>query len=294
MNVLILGASGLVGGNALTYLSQVPGYSVRGTHFTFATNTTYFFNTADLDDLANTAVLADFTPDVVVHCGALTFVDYCESHPEESYSKTVDSTANALKLAKRYQAKLIYISTDYVFDGKQGPYLEEAPTNPVCVYGHHKLAAEQLVAASGLPYLILRITNVYGTELRGKNFVARLLQQMQQQERISLKLPFDQYATPINALDIARAIQYLLDHEKRGIYHLASTDYLNRYQLADRIVSKFRYNNTELLPITTASLAQPARRPLSAGLLAHKFLRDFPEFRFTTIDEFLTNCESPC
>lgn len=289
MNVLILGASGLVGGNALTYLSQLPGYAVRGTHFSYATDATYYFNTADLDDPANAAALADFAPDVVLHCGALTFVDYCESHPDESYQKTVDSTRNALALAARYGAKLVYISTDYVFDGQRGPYLEDAPTNPVCVYGRHKLEAEHLVQASGRPYLILRITNVYGTELRGKNFVARLVQQMRQQEPISLKLPADQYATPINAWDIARATGLLLDHRKTGIYHLASTDYLNRFQLADRIVSKFGYENAQLTPITTASLAQPAPRPLSAGLLAHKFLRDFPTFRFSSIDDFLTN-----
>jgi dTDP-4-dehydrorhamnose reductase len=289
MNVLILGASGLVGGNMLTFLGQQPGYAVRGTHFTYATAATHYFNTADLDDPANAAALADFAPDVVVHCGALTFVDYCESHPDESYQKTVDSTRHALALAGRYGAKMVYISTDYVFDGQQGPYQEDAPTNPVCVYGHHKLEAEQLVQASGLPHLILRITNVYGTEERGKNFVARLVQQIARHEPISLKLPFDQYATPINAWDIARATQQLLDGAKTGIYHLASTDYLNRFQLADRIVSKFGYANAELTPITTASLAQPAPRPLSAGLLAHRFLQDFPTFRFSTIDDFLTN-----
>lgn len=289
MNVLILGASGLVGGNALTYLGQSPDYAVRGTHFSYATDETYYFSTADLDDPGNAAVLADFAPNVVIHCGALTFVDYCETHPEESYQKTVESTRNALALAQRYQAKFVYISTDYVFDGQAGPYLEEAPTNPVCVYGHHKLAAEELVAASGLPYLILRITNVYGTELRGKNFVARLLQQMAAQEEIKLQLPADQYATPINALDIARATKELLDHAKTGIYHLGSTDYLNRYQLADRVLHKFGYPTAGLRSVTTASMAMVAPRPLNGGLLAHKFLHEFPAFRFTSIDDFLTN-----
>jgi dTDP-4-dehydrorhamnose reductase len=289
MNVLILGASGLVGGNALTYLGQAPEYAVRGTHFTYATDATYYFSTADLNDPGNASVLEGFAPDVVMHCGALTFVDYCEKNPEESHQKTVESTRNALALAEQYKAKFVYISTDYVFDGEAGPYLEYAPTNPVCVYGHHKLEAEKLVQNSGLPFLILRITNVYGAELRGKNFVARLVQQMGNQEEINLQLPADQYATPINAMDIARATKELLDHAKTGIYHLGSTDYLNRYQLADRILSKFGYEKAQLQPVTTASLATLAPRPLNGGLLAHKFLREFPTFRFTTIDDFLTN-----
>lgn len=287
MNVIILGASGLVGGNTLTYLAQSAGYAVRGTHFSFPTDSTHYYNTANPADPANAALLADFRPDVVMHCGALTFVDYCEDHPEESFEKTVDSTRNALALAGQYGAKFVYISTDYVFDGQHGPYTEEAPVNPVCVYGAHKLAAEQLVEQSGLPHLVLRITNVYGDEIRGKNFIARLLTQIKKGEEIKLTLPTDQYATPINALDVARATKQLLDHGRQGLYHLASTDYLNRLQLADRVVSNFGYAKASLTPTSTAALAQRAPRPLKAGLLAHKFLDEFPNFRFSNVNDFL-------
>ncbi|MDB5233179.1 MAG: dTDP-4-dehydrorhamnose reductase [Hymenobacter sp.] len=289
MNVLILGASGLVGGNILTYLSGFVDYAVRGTHFSFPTDATCFFNTADLSDLANADALHEFFPDVVVHCGALTFVDYCEQHPEVSFEKTVSSTRNALELARQHKAMFVYISTDYVFDGQRGPYMEKDAVNPICVYGAHKLQAEQLVQQSGLPYLILRITNVYGTEVRGKNFIARLLTQMQNSEQIRLSLPYDQYATPINALDVARALKLLLDQGRQGIYHLAGTDYLNRYQLADRVISNFAYDKASLTPVTTATLPQQAPRPLKAGLLAHKFLSEFPDFRFSNVDDFLKN-----
>ena len=287
MNVLIVGASGLVGGNCQAYLSQLADYAVLGTHLSYGTPTSVYFNSCDLADPNNTA-LADFAPDVIVHCGALTFVDYCESNPAESHLKTVTSTANLLALASQYQAKFVYLSTDYVFDGQQGPYTEAQPVNPICVYGAHKLAAEQLVVASGLPYLILRITNVYGDELRGKNFVARMLSQIAAQEAISLTLPTDQYATPINALDVAKALELLLTADKQGIYHLGSTDYMNRYQLADRVVRKFAYAAASLMQTTTKALAQPAPRPLNGGLLSHKFLSEFPDFRFSNIDDYLT------
>ncbi|GGF20567.1 SDR family oxidoreductase [Hymenobacter cavernae] len=287
MNVLIVGASGLVGGNCQQYLRQFEHYTVQGTHLSFSTEDSVYFNPCDLMDERNTA-LESFSPDVIVHCGALTFVDYCEDHIAESYQKTVTSTANLLTLARQHNAKFVYISTDYVFDGKSGPYSEEQTVNPICVYGAHKLEAENLVIASELPYLILRITNVYGDEARGKNFVARLLKQIESGEEIKLTLPYDQYATPINALDVAKALALLLENGKQGIYHLGSTDYVNRFQLADRVLHKFKYKQVQLSLTTTAALAQLAPRPLNGGLLAHKFLSEFPGFRFSNIDDYLS------
>jgi dTDP-4-dehydrorhamnose reductase len=287
MKILIVGASGLVGGNFQSYLSQFSEHTVLGTHLTFATAGSVYFNPCDTAD-PNNATLEEFAPDVVVHCAALTFVDYCEGHVEESYLKTVTSTANVLALASRHNAKFVYISTDYVFDGQHGPYTEEQTVAPICVYGAHKLAAEELVAASGLSHLILRITNVYGEEIRGKNFISRLLKQIKDNEPIALTLPSDQYATPINALDVAKAAKLLLDHDKQGVYHLGSTDYMNRFQLADRVVCKFAYPNAELTLTTTKALAQLAPRPLSGGLLAHKFLSEFSDFRFSNLDEYLS------
>ena len=286
MKVLIIGASGLVGGNCQAYFRQFEHYEVLGTHSTFATPDTVYFNLCDLKDPQN-AVPADFEPSVVVHCGALTFVDYCENHVEESHTRTVVSTANALALAARHCATFVYLSTDYVFDGQHGPYTEADSVNPICVYGTHKLEAEQLVLNSGLPHLILRITNVYGDEIRGKNFISRLLNQIRAGEQINLTLPSDQYATPINALDVAKALKQLLEAKKHGVYHLGSTDYVNRYQLADRVMRKFAYANAALTHTTTPTLAQLAPRPLNGGLLSHKFLSEFPEFHFSNIDDYL-------
>src|SRR5690606_32448593 len=138
-----------------------------------------------------------------------------------------------LLLARKMEARFVYLSTDYVFDGEKGFYTEEEPVNPLSVYAEHKLQAERLVQEyfDG-KWLILRITNVYGDEIRGKNFVARLVENMLKQEPMHLRLPVDQYATPANAYDVARAIFVLLSDKKYGIYHIGSTDYLNRVQLA--------------------------------------------------------------
>lgn len=290
MNVLILGASGLVGGNCLKHF-RFQGWSCLGTHFSFATKETVFYNTLNPNDPTN-ADIDSFNPEVIIHCGALTWVDYCEEHPDESYEKTVVSTHNAVKLAKRYNAKLVYLSTDYVFDGNKGFYREGDAVNPLGVYAKHKLEAEQHVQSELTNSLICRITNVYGDEIRGKNFIARLSENMSKGEAMELKLPVDQYATPVNAADVARAIYELLAAKKSGIYHLASTDYLNRIQLAERVMNYFGHEVVSLIPVTTEQLNQPAARPLAGGMSAEKFNQEFPHFRWTNVDDYLTILKS--
>lgn len=285
MNALILGASGLVGGNCLRYFKQ-KGWNCLGTHFSFETDETQFFNTLDLND-ANNADIDAFNPSVIVHCGALTWVDYCEEHPDESYEKTVQSTVFAVQLAKRFNAKFVYLSTDYVFDGERGFYTEDDLTNPLGVYAKHKLEAENHIRNNYPDRLICRITNVYGDEIRGKNFIARLSMNMQNQESMELTLPIDQYATPVNATDVAKAIFELIDKKKTGTYHLASTDYLNRVQLAERVAKYFGHEQVLIKPVTTKLLNQPAKRPLNGGMSAAKFNKEFPDFRWTNVDDYL-------
>lgn len=286
MRFLIIGASGLVGGNALRYLKEQKDVEVLGTHFSFATPGTHFFDTLNLKNPDNYPI-ANFKPTHILHAGALTHVDYCEEHPEESYRQTVQSTINVLQLAKAFSAKVIYVSTDYLFDGKSGPYDEEAVPNPINVYGKHKLEAEQLIQKDSPEHLILRITNVYGDEIRGKNFVSRLIEMSKSGEEVELKLPYDQYATPVNARDIAKAFFQLCLYGKTGIYHIASTDYLSRVQLTQKILKHFKNNQFTLKPFETAALLQKAPRPLQGGLKAAKFISQFPDFFYSSVDEYL-------
>ena len=190
MKILIFGASGLVGGNMLKYFKTKPEITVIGTHFSFETADTVPFNTLDLNESTNFDVIG-FNPDVIINCGALTWVDYCEENPSESHSKTVVSAINTLKIAEKVNSKYVYIGSDYVFDGKKGPYTEIDLVHPLNVYGRHKLEAESLVLNADERNLSLRITNVYGNEIRDKNFVSRLINLAKSGERHVLKLPFD-------------------------------------------------------------------------------------------------------
>lgn len=286
MKLFISGASGLVGGNCYHHFKAM-GHEVVGTHLTFETAYTHYFNTLNLEHTANYDIHT-FKPDVIVHCGALTHVDYCEANQEESYEKTVQSTLNLLQLAQSLNAKFVFLSTDYVFDGMNGPYAEDAKPNPLSVYGQHKLAAEEAVIASGVAHLILRVTNVYGDELRHKNFIARIISQCKEGAALNLTLPIDQYASPTNALDIAKAMLLLLESAHSGIYHIGSTDYMNRVALALNVLKYFPDAKYDLNVKTTAELNQPANRPLMGGFVTKKFNEAFPTFRFSTVDDYLS------
>lgn len=287
MKILIFGASGLVGGNMLKYFKSLPDVEVVGTHFSYETPDTVPFNTLDLDAESNFDAHG-FNPDVIINCGALTWVDYCEENIDESYTKTVVSTINTLKICNAVNAKYLYIGTDYVFDGEAGPYTEDAHPHPLNVYARHKQEAETLVFNTSRKNLSLRITNVYGDELRDKNFVARLMNLAKSGEPQHLKLPFDQYATPVNAWDIAKAAYLLLRDDKNGIYNIASTDFVNRVQLAQMVLNRFPGHQVTIEPISTEDLNPPAKRPLTGGLITAKFLSEYPDFQFDNVNSYLS------
>jgi dTDP-4-dehydrorhamnose reductase len=286
MNILIVGASGLVGSNCLHYFSTKPELTTLGTYYSFPASDTFFYDTLNPDNPLNIDI-SIFSPNVIIHCGALTNVDYCETHEAESYLKTVESTKNILALCRKFSAKMVFISTDYVFDGLNGPYEENAKTNPLGVYAKHKLEAENIVLKGGENNLIIRVTGVYGDEERNKNFVSRIVENIQAGVEMDLKLPVDQYGTPINAMDIARALYLLIKDNKKGIYHLGSSDFLNRVELAKKIIAHFPKAKAKITSLSTKELKQAAERPLKGGLKAVRFLKEYPDFRFSTVDEYL-------
>ena len=288
---MIIGASGLVGGNCLRHFSEQTNINVVGTYFSYQTGELSYFDTLNPDNPENFDIEA-FSPDAIIHCGALTHVDYCEDHVNESYEKTVKSTLNVIELCQKTSARMVFISTDYVFDGENGPYDEEAEVNPLGVYAKHKLEAERAVLKELPESIVIRITNVYGDEERKKNFVIRIVDQILEGKKLTLKLPVDQYATPVNASDVARAVFLLLSDNKSGIYNLNSSDYVNRVELVEIILARFPEAEYDMEELSTADLQQAALRPLKGGLLNHKFLNEYPEFRFSNVDEYLNKFAS--
>jgi dTDP-4-dehydrorhamnose reductase len=284
--VWITGASGLLGSNCMSVFKDA-GYPVLGSHYNFKTDDTVYFDTSDLENSKNYDILK-YAPKLIIHCGALTHVDYCEQHPKESRLHNFTAVCNMLSLAESLNAYFVFISTDYVFDGIRGPYDEQCHPHPLSVYGRDKWEAE-LNVQNYDKHLVIRITNVYGDEVRGKNFVSRIIEQAIHKQRLQLNLPQDQYATPVNAYDVARAILLLFTHSATGIFHISGTDYMNRIQLALRILSYFPEAKYNLTAMWTDEMKQAARRPLQGGLKNSKFMTLFPDFVFGTVDEYVTN-----
>ena len=131
------------------------------------------------------------------------------------------------------------------------------------------------------------MTNVYGREVRNKNFVSRIIEQAKSGQPVTLKLPCDQYATPVNAWDVARAIRLLLNDNHFGIFHVAGADWVSRQDVATSILKYFPDASHQIEAVSTRALGQPADRPLKGGLLANKFTSIFRDFHFGTIDTFV-------
>jgi dTDP-4-dehydrorhamnose reductase len=257
VKTLILGASGLVGGALRTAFPDAVG--------------TYFRAPApdlvplDITDAAAVRALVQRTaPALILLPAAQPNVDRCELEPAESERVNVEGTRHVAMAAAEAGARLVYFSTDYVFDGQAGPYEIDAPTGPINVYGRHKLAAETLVRATVADHLVVRACGVYGYQAAGKNFVMALARLAAAGD--PMRVPSDQWGTPTLAENLAAAVRELALAGHRGVVHPVGPDYLTRIDFARLAAEVLGYDDAFLQPVTTPELRQPAARPLRGGV----------------------------
>ena len=176
---------------------------------------------------------------------------------------------NLIHAARSVEAKVIHISTDYVFDGEDGPYAEEAVPRPISYYGRSKLAGENLLVGSGLNYAIVRTSVLYGwSEWKTHNFVSWIVRSLK--ERRAIGVVKDQYSTPTLSDHLAECLQRIMQLDAEGTYHFGGADYVDRYEFARRIASVFELEMEFIRPVSTNELRQRARRPLRGGVLTEK------------------------
>ena len=295
MKLLVIGGSGLLGYKVAKMASNE--------HETFLTYNYRFIQiegctALKLDKCDRKAVfelLEKINPDVVIDTAALHNVDYCETHPEGAWKVNVEGTRNVAEACKKVGAKVIFISTDYVFDGTKGYYTEEDTPNPLSHYAKTKLEAEKIIQSLDVNYIIARPSVIYGwnsNEVSGLksssgksvNFVVWALQKLEKGEEI--KAVTDQYSSPTLADNLAEALLVMASSEKQGIYHTAGKDCVNRYEFTLKIAEVFGLDKSLIKPVTSEIFKQVAKRPKKCCLDVSKAEKDFG-IRFLTVEEGL-------
>jgi dTDP-4-dehydrorhamnose reductase len=246
MRVLITGAKGQLGSDLLRVLS--PHHEVTG------------FSHQELPVENIEAVLKkvfDVKPDLVVHAAAYTYVDDCEKNPEKAYLINALGTRNVVLASQKVRAKLLYISTDYIFDGeKKKPYFEFDPPNPLSVYGKSKLAGEWFVQNLLNEFYIVRTSWLYG--LNGRNFVKTIFELAE--NKPFLEVVEDQVGSPTYTLDLAKKIAEIIESDYFGVYHITNQGYCSWFDFARKIL-KLSGVNKEVKPVKTEDFPRPAKRP---------------------------------
>ncbi|HJM48082.1 MAG TPA: SDR family oxidoreductase [Candidatus Marinimicrobia bacterium] len=266
--ILVTGASGQLG---RAFIRKTIGkYIVLGTgrkYFDFCP-----FKKGDITDRNFIKQTVDgYMPDAIVHFAAMTGVDECEQNHSEAESI---NTASVEQILNEFSGYFIFISTDYVFDGKDGPYSEKEKTNPINVYGKTKLEAESIIRSHSQKWLILRTNVLFDyTDWTTASFVNWVVSSLRNRKSISVVL--DQFNNPIWTDHLAQIIYSLMEIDATGLYHSGGIDYISRYDFALMIAKKFKLDSSLVSPITTKALNQRALRPLKGGLRTEKITDDF-------------------
>jgi len=262
---LVIGASGQIGAHLLRQLQQV-GQSASGTFYRSPRPGLFPLDLREEESVF--ALVRRLEPRVIYLPAGFTNVDQCEVDPGSAYAINVLGTWHAIRAANLVQARVVFFSSDYVFDGASGPYAEDEPPRPLSEYGRQKVLGELGVALNVRDYLIVRTTVVYGWEEQGKNFVQRLVASLQERKRV--RVPYDQIGSPTYAPNLAAAVVELATSGAAGLFHIAGPERVSRYEFARAAAEAFKLDPALIEPVSTPELAQPAPRPLQAGLRIEK------------------------
>lgn len=282
--VLITGSSGLLGSNLAFMLSE--SFAV---HIVVHNNPIKLRNsqvhTADITNSANILGLVErVNPAYIIHTAALTNVDYCELHQPEAWKTNVEGTRNVVEATKRINSKLVYISTDSVFDGRKGMYKEEDARNPLNFYTLTKAEGEKIVAQSSSSFVILR-TNIYGWNMQNKQSLAEwILWSLTRRERTTLFS--DIFFTPILVNNISDVISEILLKGLSGVFHVAGSERCNKLQFGLALADVFGLNKDLIDPIPISEKKLAAQRPLDSSLCTAK-IRAITKTKLLNIKEGL-------
>ena len=276
LKVFITGASGFLG-KALVYYGSGK-YQLYGTFLnhkvSYSSGIVSLFKIDITQSRELEELIVSVHPDVIVHAAALTDVDFCEINKPIAYKVNVNGTINVLRAAEIVRAKLVYVSTDFVFDGSKGNYLEDDHKNPLNYYGYTKSLAEDFV----LRYyksLVVR-TSMFGFNPGGaKPGLDRIIDELNSGKQFYT--PYDSFFSPLSVNTLSSILYQILDYNFNGeIYHIAG-EKISKFDFFTKIAKAFRANEKEIIPIEFEKYqkARIADRPKDSSLYAGKLHRNF-------------------
>ncbi len=268
--ILITGASGLLGNWIVKFASK--DYIVTPTDIVESPLSNVI--KADITDLAALQILFQSAkPNTVIHTASETNVDKCEIEKDRAWKINVEGTRNIVEACRQTDAKLIYISTDYVFDGEKGMYSEEDTPNPLNFYGLTKLEGERQASKSSPNMAILRTSVLYGTHPTKQDFVTWVMTKLKQANEITVV--DDHFNTPTLAQNLASMALEIAQRDLKGIFHTSGSERISRFDFARKIAVAFGLDDSLIKPIKMKELAAwIAIRPRDSSLNTVKIQRE--------------------
>ncbi|TDQ08709.1 SDR family oxidoreductase [Pedobacter metabolipauper] len=276
--VLVTGSNGLLGQKLTQQLLITKQFNLVATSKganRYPVTAGYVYAEMDILDAEQVKqVVEKYKPDAIIHTAAMTNVDTCEDQQELAYRLNVDSVKTLTLLAETYNIQLVHLSTDFIFDGADGPYDELAAPNPLSYYGRTKLAAEEVVKNSKCKWAILRTIIVYGImgDLSRSNIVLWAKGALEKKEPIHVVN--DQWRMPTLAEDLADCCLLAVKKDAYGVYNASGKDMMSISELVAKVADFWHLDKSYIREISSASLNQAARRPVRTGFILDKTIND--------------------
>lgn len=272
--VLVTGSNGLLGQKITEKILKEGVVKLIATakgpnRYPVTTGYTY----AEMDILnpaAVRAVVEQYQPDAIIHTAAMTNVDACEEQKELAYQLNVGAVKTLVEICEALDIQLVHLSTDFIFDGADGPYDEEAKPNPLSYYGETKLQAEELIKASKARWAILRTIIVYGivSDMSRSNIV--LWAKGALEKGNPLNIVNDQWRMPTLAEDLADCCLLAVEHHGQGVFNVSGKDLMSISELVARVADFWHLDKSLINEVSAATLNQPAKRPVKTGFILDK------------------------
>ena len=299
MKVLITGSNGLLGQKLLHKLRKDTSVELIATSIgdnRVSEKEGYKYLSLDITSKSEVEnIIFSEKPDVIINTAAMTNVDACEDNKQECDALNVDAVKYLSDCAIEINAHLVHISTDFIFDGENGPYSEDDIPNPLSYYGLSKLKSETLLLESSCKWTVLRTIIVFGVaeKLSKGNIVLWAKGALEKGE--PLNIIDDQFRAPTLAEDLEDACILSFKKEKYGIYNASGKDIMSIFEIVERIAKHYNYSTENMNRISTATLSQTAGRPPKTGFILDKAMKELGynphsfEECLTIIDKQLNN-----